>query len=111
MYEQNDDAVLLRRQRKFIEEIERNIRAANREILHEKIPELDRERFVRLALLVARLRASYLQAALAADAEADAPSWVKRLREHREAYEEARDAFDALQRTIERGYVDIGLSE
>jgi hypothetical protein len=111
MDEHTDDTALLRRQRTFIDEIERSIRSANREILHARIPELDQQSFVRMAHHVARLRASYLEAALAAEDDPDAAGWVSRLRDQREAYEEARDAFDALQRAIERGYVDIGLRD
>jgi hypothetical protein len=111
MQDHGDDAALLRRQRTFLEQIERSIRAVNRETIHETIPELDRDSFVRMALRVARLRAGYLQVALAAEGESDGETaaWARRLREHREAFEEARDAFDALQRAIERGYVDVGL--
>ena len=106
-----DDTALLRRQRTFIDEIERSIRSANREILHERIPELNQQSFVRMAHHVARLRASYLEAALDSEQDPPPPEWVARLREQREAFEEARAAFDALQRAIERGYVDIGLRE
>lgn len=106
------DAALLRKQRHFLEQIERSIRAANRGIIHERIPELGQEGFSEFAQRVARLRASYLQAALEAGSrmEDDEHSpWVEALRRHREAYEEARDAFEALQHAIERGYVDMGL--
>jgi hypothetical protein len=111
MDDQTDDTALLRRQRTFIDEIERSIRAANREILHQRIPQLDQQSFVKMAHHVARLRASYLEAALASESDPSTASWVTLLREQREAYEEAREAFDALQRAIERGYVDIGLRE
>ena len=111
MDEYSDDTALLRRQRSFIDEIERSIRAANREILHARIPSLDQQSFVRMAHHVARLRASYLEAAIASEGEVNAADWVARLREHREAFEEAREAFEALQRAIERGYVDIGLPD
>lgn len=111
MQELQEDAILLRRQRQLLHEVEQGIREANRDIIHGQIPELNRESFVRFALVVARLRASYLQAALQLSegpAELDdAPVWLAGLRERRQAYEEARDAFDALQRAIERGYVDI----
>ena len=104
-----DDAALLRRQRQFLEEVERKIAEANREILHERIPELDKSSFVALAKQVARLRATYLQAALtAATAAETTEDFVSELRSKREAYDEAREAFDALQRAIQRGYVDIG---
>lgn len=110
MYDQGDDAGLLRRQRTFLDEIERSIREANREILHERIPELDRASFVTLAHQVALLRASYLQSALSAKDQPDPVAAVRELRGHREAYEEACAAFEALQRAIKRGYVDIGLA-
>lgn len=107
-----DDAALMRKQRQFLDQIERSIREANRRIIHDRISELDQEGFVRFAHHVARLRAAYLQAALEVglDAGEDEPaSWIVSLRRRREAYEEARDAFEALQRAIERGYVDMGL--
>lgn len=110
--ESMDDAALLRKQRQFLEQIERSIREANRRIIHDRIPELDQEGFVRFAHHVARLRAAYLQEALevgVAAGEDEPEAWIDSLRRRREAYEEARDAFDALQRTIERGYVDMGL--
>lgn len=111
-YENGDDAALLRRQRLFLEEIERSVRESNRELIHDRIPVLDREGFVHFARVVARLRAAYLEAAFLASEHEDLaqsqPGWVERLRGHREAYEEARLAFEALQRSIERGYVDIG---
>lgn len=108
------DAALLRTQRKFLDQIERNIREANRGIIHDRIPELDQAGFAEFAQRVARLRASYLQAALEAGTrmEDDEKSpWVESLRRHREAYEEAREAFEALQHAIERGYVDMGLRD
>lgn len=111
MHGHDDDAALLRRQRQFLHEVEQSIREANRKIIHGQIPELNTERFVQFALVVARLRASYLQAALDVSRSEGGmeESVVAReaLRDHRCAYEEARDAFEALQRAIERGYVDI----
>lgn len=107
----HDDAALLRRQNQFLHEIEQGIRQANREIIHGRIPELDRARFLEFALLVARLRAGYLAAALGIESdpgegEAALDSFAL-LRRKRQAYEEAREAFDALERAIQRGYVDI----
>lgn len=106
----SDDAALLRRQRQFVDEVERSIRIANREIIHERIPQLDQQSFVELAQQVARLRASYLECALAGMRQDGTAVPVGELRQHREAYEEATHAFDALQRAIQRGYVEIGLS-
>jgi len=109
-----EDTGLLRKQRQFLEQIERGIAEANREIIHERIPELDSQAFVSLALQVARLRARYLEAALERHDDEDgesAAAWSRTLRERREAYEEAVGAFEALQRAIQRGYVDIGLHD
>ncbi|MEX2571808.1 MAG: hypothetical protein WD737_10970 [Gemmatimonadota bacterium] len=110
--EATDDRELLLRQRKFLHDIEQGIRQANQEIIHERIPELTRERFVEFALVVARLRASYLQASLEVSRGvpdlSEPAALCSALKPHRVAYEEARDAFEALQRAIERGYVDIG---
>lgn len=107
-----DDGELLRRQRHFLEQVERKIATANREILHGEIPQLDQASFVRLAEQVARLRAAYLRSALGGieGNSLDGPA-VEELRHRREAYDEARHAFEALQRAIERGYVDIGMAE
>ena len=106
----NDDAELLRRQRAFLFEVEQGIRVANREIIHERLPELNREMVLRLAVAVARLRATYLETALKLagepNSEAIAPLF-EALAAHRLMFEEARSAFLALQRAIELGYVDL----
>ena len=97
---------------RFKRDIEQAIAVANREIIHPLIPEITRDSVLPLALSVARLRGRYLQAAfeIAAKDRGDAPdkSEIDELRHHREMYEEAREAFDALMHAIERGYVDLG---
>lgn len=107
--EYSDDAALMRRQRQFVDEVERSIRHANREVIHARIPALDETSFVKLAREVARLRADYLEYALAAVDRHDSAETSAELRLRREAYEEATHAFEALQRAIKRGYVEIGL--
>jgi methionine synthase I (cobalamin-dependent) len=98
---------------RFLEEVEQGIRAANREVIHGQIPALNRESFLNFAIVVARLRADYLAAALKAShtgrVDAALIEALKALRQQREAFEEARAAFDALQRAIERGYVEISI--
>jgi hypothetical protein len=111
MTDYDDDSALLRKQRHFLQQVEMELRKINREIIHRRIPELDRASFMRLALKVAELRTSYLQVALQlsrAEGElAQDDPVLEELRGRRRAYEEARDAFAALERTIEQGYVDI----
>lgn len=104
----DDDSARLRRQQRFLSEVEMAIRDANRRIIHERIPDLDRQRFVTFATFVARLRADYLAEALATESAPDQAQAVESLRLRRRAFAEARDAFAALERAVERGYVDIG---
>ena len=106
-----DEPALRRLQRQLNHEVEHGIKDANRDIIHAQIPALDKERFVSLAVAVARLRAAYLSEALRlTDPEfsQDPPTaLIQSLKARREAYEEARAAFEALQRAIERGYLEL----
>ena len=106
----DQDSSQLRRQQRFLNEVEVAIRDANRAIIHERIPGLDRQRFVTFATFVAQLRADYLAAALSiqlAPGEDARATAVAALRVKRRAFIEGRDAFAALERAVERGYVDI----
>ena len=95
-------------QRQFMERLEMAVAVANREVIHQLIPDLSAETFQQLAVMVARFRANYLAAAikLSAAANADASS-LDDLKLKRDLYEQGRAAFEALERAIERGYVDI----
>jgi hypothetical protein len=98
-------------QRRFLGEIEHGIRLANRRIIHERIPSLNKETIHSLAVAVGRLRARYLVSAfnLGVNESGDPPDQAEiiDLRTRREMFEEARSAFDALREAIEKGYVDI----
>ena len=111
MQDLHDEPALRRMQRQLHHEVEHGIRDANREVIHARIPELHRDRFLQFATVVARLRANYLCAALevidgAGDGDPN-PEAVANLQGRRRAFEETRDAFEALQRAIERGYLDV----
>lgn len=105
-----DDEGLLRRQRHFLLGIDRDIRTINRRILHERLPDLDRSSVVDLAEKVAELRANYLALALELScrplSEIDGAD-IRRVGEARGLYDEGRAAFSALERAIERGYIDL----
>lgn len=106
----SDDYYDLVAQRRFLDEVENGIRMVNRELLHEGIPDITQDRFLKFAVMVSRLRASYLAAAFElVDAGAHIPddTVIAQLRSKREKYDEAVQAFDALRRAIERGYVDV----
>ena len=94
---------------RFLEEIEMAIFTANREIIHKASPGLDRDSFVRFAIVVAEARASYAKIALELARKAHAPEEedLVRLRDARIVYDELMHAFDATHRLIKRGYTNI----
>ena len=98
--------------RRFLDELEHGIRMVNREIIHEKIPEITKDYFLKMAVMTSRERAEYLGAAFElVETSSLVPSEevVAELRAKRERYEEAVEAFEALKRAIERGYVDVSV--
>lgn len=99
-----------RAQKRLLDEVEHGVREANRALIGQRIPELTRDSFLRLATVVARLRAEYLAAALSLGRETRgvvSAEEIARLGTLRAAYDEARMAFEALERAVSRGYVDI----
>lgn len=93
----------------FLNDLDLGIRAANQEIIHGRIPDLDLKKAFVFATMVARLRADYLEAAFkhCTVSTHPAPEDIEDLRTKRLSYEEARDAFQALRHAIESGYIDI----
>ena len=107
-----DDYKKLMAQQKFMQDIEQGIRIANREIIHERLPRITEDAVLKFAVTVSRFRARYLESAFKLSSEGGAlpdESLMKELSDRRDAYLLARNAFDALQRAIERGYVDLDL--
>ncbi len=102
----------MKKRQRLLLEIEQGIKLANREVIHKRIPPVTADGVMPFVILVAKLRARYLEAAYEfAEKERgnvlnDAA--VALLRKRQEAYEAARDAFDALTTAIERGYVKTG---
>ena len=90
----------------FKESMDRAIVEANRESLRRV--KVTRENFLRLAQCTAEARANYVQKGIEVGA-ARSPSreQVLALAHAREAFEEACAAFEALERIIERGYLEI----
>ena len=98
---------------RFMNEVEQGIRIANMEIIHSSISHLTRDKVLAFAVVVGKLRASYLEAAfsLAGTAQDSMPSenTVGDLKLKREMFEEAKTAFEALTDAIEKGYVAVNL--
>ena len=100
----------LAKNQRFLRETEQAIRITNNEIIHKQLPPITSERMLTFSVAVAKLRAQYIEAAFTfADAKhadgAEGASDIDELGLCRRRFEEARDAFIALQRAIELGYV------
>ena len=110
MPEHSEDYQTILAQKHFLEEIEQGIELANQEIIHAHIASLGRDRFLKFAHTVAKLRAQYLRAAveLFVDEADPDPAGLARLREKREMFEEGLSAFESLRRAIEKGYLTVG---
>ena len=102
----------MKKRHRLLLEIEQGIKLANREVIHKRIPPVTAEGVMPFAILVAKLRARYLEAAYKLAEKEHRKDLdeaeVASLRKKQEAYEAARDAFDALTTAIERGYVKMG---
>jgi hypothetical protein len=69
---------------------------------------LSRDSFVRLAQVTAEARAAYVQKGIdIGSAKPPSREQIVALAEAREAFEEACAVFEALERIIERGYLEV----
>ena len=98
-------------QKRFLGEIEQGIRLANRDLINNAIPELNKDVILTFAVAVGRLRASYLQAAvnMSVGEEGDKldQEFIDNLKTKREKFEEAKTGFESLVDAIEKGYMDV----
>lgn len=94
---------------RLLDRLEVAVREANRTVLRDRVPELNEAALMRLAITVAQLRGAYLAEALRlTDQSGQArQDGIDRLAEARRAFDEAVAAFEALERAISRGYIDI----
>ncbi len=98
----------LQAQRQFMEKLEMAVALANREVIHQLIPNLSAATFQQLAVMVARFRATYLEAAIKLSGSTQpGDAAFEDLKRKRQLFEEGRAAFEALERAIERGYVEV----
>ena len=95
-------------------ELERDIRAINRETINPVIPELTLEGLRPFLRLVALARARYLEAVVGlGDRKPDGrlePDQLSHLEELRREYNELSAAAQALETAIQRGYLDVQAS-
>ena len=80
---------------------------ANRKVISATLSGGEAQKFQRLALATAQCRARWVAAALAATEGAAVPTseQIEKLAQFRTAYDELAEAYDAMRRMVERGYL------
>ncbi|HVM98916.1 MAG TPA: hypothetical protein VMT68_01790 [Caulobacteraceae bacterium] len=96
-----------KRLRGHLEQIDYTAYASNREIIAHLLGAADPGQFQRLAVMVAQARAGWVKAAvdLADRGRPLGAADTARLAELRAAYVELTEAYDAMRRLVERGYL------
>jgi hypothetical protein len=105
--EEASDPKLQRQLRGHLEAIDYAAYDANRKVMAGAIGAADPQQFQRLGLAAAQARARWLATALAATdrAQTPTPEEIEKLQRLRQTFEELTEAYDALRRLVERGYL------
>jgi hypothetical protein len=103
------DPKVQRQLRGHLEQIDYTAYSANRQVLGAALGEADAAKFQRLGLACAVARARWVATALATAEPGKTLSREKvaELALQRQAFEELTDAYDALRRMVERGYLAV----
>ena len=106
---QDTDPHEQRRLRGQLEQIDYAAYVANRELIGHALAQVDVGAFQKLAVLTAQARVRWgAEAVRLAESGAPAtPDQVARLTAARTAYDELAEAYDALRRMVERGYLPL----
>ena len=109
---QDDDPQDQRRLRGLLEQIDYSAFVANREVIGQMIPKVDAAMFQKLAVLTATARGKWAVESLrqSESGSPSTPDQIARLAAARNAYEELGEAYEALRRMVERGYVTVTYS-
>jgi hypothetical protein len=96
-----------------LEQIDYTAFLANKEVLGLMVKRTDAGTFQRLGVACAQARGQWIAATLAATelGHALSPMQVDKLSQLRRAYEELAEAYDALRRLVERGYVGYAAAD
>jgi len=96
-----------RRMKACLEQIDRATFEANRQILAREVGRVDLEHFKRLAANASAARAEWVAVALELSSRLHIPTpeETARLAHLRAAYQELSEAYDAIRRMVERGYL------
>ena len=105
--EEASDPKQQRQLRGHLEAIDYAAYDANKKVMAGAIGTTDLQQFQRLGLAAAQARARWLATALAATdrAQTPTPAEIETLQRLRQTFEELTEAYDALRRLVERGYL------
>ena len=105
--EDDSDPTAQRKLRGQLEQIDYTVFAANKEMIGRVLSHADAQIFQRLGVAAANARAQWVAAALAVTETGHSltPSQVEKLGQMRCAYEELAEAYEAMRRMVERGYL------
>ena len=108
----DSDGKSQRQLRGHLEQIDYTAYAANKKVLSGTLASVDAEKFQRLGSAAALARARWVVAALAVTEAGPTPSAneIKALAQLRETYQELTEAYDAMRRMVERGYLTFAAS-
>lgn len=106
---QDTDPQEQRRLRGQLEQIDYAAYIANREVIGQALTGVDAASLQKLAVMTATARAKWVAESLrlAHSGSAVTPDQIARLTWTRTAYDELAEAYEALRRIIERGYVAL----
>jgi hypothetical protein len=102
-----------RKLRAHLDQIDYAAFAANREVIGKVMGATDMAKFERLAVCAAHARAEWVAAALVATEHTQTPcdAEVARLAALRSAYDELAEAYEAMRRMVERGYLSFSANK
>lgn len=105
--EPESDNAAQRRLRGILEQVDYTAYAANRAVLGQTLGKTSLARFQHLAVAVATARGRWVRESvtLASAGQPLSPEQVAHLAGLRQAYEELSQAYEAMRRLVERGYI------
>ena len=109
----NSDPHAQRRMRGLLEHIDYTAFAANKSVISQALGAGDARKFQRLAVAAAAARATWVAQALAVAAAGGkmSPQDLSQLTHLRNTFEELAEAYEAMRRMVERGYIAYAAPE
>lgn len=111
--EDQSDPHAQRRMRGNLDHIDYTAFAANKSVMSQALGAGDTRKFQRLAVAAAAARATWVAQALAVSAGGGkmSPQDLNQLTHLRNSYEELAEAYEAMRRMVERGYITYAPSD